>query len=60
MAKRKIEEYTFADAYIGSFVKNMMNWQDMMRLTSCKDLKAAEAVLMEFGYAESKELQGGV
>lgn len=49
MAKRKIEEYTFADAYIGSFTRNLMSRKDMMRLASCKDLKAAEAVLQEFG-----------
>ena len=56
MAKRKIEEYTFADAYIGSFTRNLMSRKDMMRLASCKDLKAAEAVLQEFGYGEAKEL----
>ena len=56
MAKRKYDEYTFADAYIGSFVKNLMNRQDMMRLASCKDLKTAEAMLQEFGYGEAKEL----
>ena len=38
MAKRKTEEYTFADAYIGSYTRNLMSWQDMMRLASCKDL----------------------
>lgn len=59
MAKRKTEEYTFADAYIGSYVRNLMNWQDMMRLASCKDLDAAEAVLQEFGYGEAKELHEG-
>lgn len=59
MAKRKIEEYTFAAAYIGSYVKNLMNWQDMMRLAACKDLYAAESVLMEFGYGEAKELHEG-
>ncbi|WP_425755321.1 V-type ATPase subunit [Ihubacter sp. rT4E-8] len=56
MAKRKTEEYIFADAYIGSFVKNLMNRQDMMRLASCKDLAAAEGILREFGYGEAKEL----
>lgn len=59
MAKRKIEEYTFADAYIGSFVKNLMNRQDMYRLANSKDLNAAESVLMEFGYGEAKELHEG-
>ncbi len=56
MAKRKIEEYTFADAYIGSFTRNLMSRKDMLRLASCKDLKSAEAVLQEFGYGEAKEL----
>lgn len=59
MAKRKIEEYTFADAYIGSFVRNLMSWQDMMRLASCKDLSTAESILQEFGYGEAKELYEG-
>lgn len=59
MAKRKTEEYTFADAYIGSYTRNLMSWQDMMRLASCKDLDAAEAVLQEFGYGEAKELHEG-
>ena len=59
MAKRKTEEYTFANAYIGSFVRNLMNWQDMMRLASCRDLAAAENILQEFGYGEAKELYEG-
>ena len=59
MAKREHLEYTFADAYIGSFSKNLMNRQDMMRLASCKDMKSAEAVLQEFGYGEAKELYDG-
>ena len=56
MAWRKYDEYTFADAYIGCFTKNLMSWQDMMRLASCKDLPSAEAILQEFGYGEAKEL----
>ena len=59
MEKRKTEEYTFANAYIGSFVRNLMNWQDMMRLASCRDLAAAENILQEFGYGEAKELYEG-
>lgn len=59
MAKRKKEEFTFAAAYIGSFVKNLMSRQDMMRLASCKDLASAEAVLQEFGYGEARELHDG-
>ena len=56
MAKRKQEEYTFADAYIGSFTRNLMRRKDLMRLASCRDLKAAEAILQEFGYGEAREL----
>lgn len=59
MAKRNLEEYTFADAYIGSFSRNLMNKADLVRLASCKDLTAAENVLQEFGYGEAKELYGG-
>lgn len=59
MAKRKIEEYTFADAYIGSFTRKLMNRQDLMRVASCKDLDAAESILQEFGYGEGRELHNG-
>ena len=59
MAKRKIEEYTFADAYICTGVKNLMTKKDFMRLASAKDLEAAENILREFGYGEAKELQSG-
>lgn len=59
MAWRKYDEYTFIDAYVGSYIKNLMTKQDLMRLASCKDLPAAEAVLQEFGYGEAKELYGG-
>ena len=56
MAKQKKEDYLFAAGYICSHVKNMMNWQDMTRLASCKDLVSVEAILQEFGYGEAKEL----
>lgn len=59
MAKRKIKEYTFADAYIGSFSKYLMKRADLMRLANCKNLDAAEAILQEFGYGEAKELHEG-
>ena len=59
MAKRKTEEYIFADAFIGCYVRNLMNRQDMLRLASCRDLAAAEAVLQEFGYGEARELYDG-
>lgn len=59
MAKRKLDEYTFADAYIGSFSKYLMNRRDLMRLANCKDLDSAEAILQEFGYGEAKELHEG-
>lgn len=59
MAKRKLEEYTFANAYIGSFVRNLMSRQDLMRLASCRDLDAAESILQEFGYEEPKEVHEG-
>ena len=59
MAKLKEEAYTFADAYIGSFVKNLMSMQDLMRIASARDLDAAESILQEFGYGEAKELHDG-
>ena len=59
MAKKKIEEYTFADAYICSRVRNLLSKKDLMRLASAKDLDAAEAILREFGYGEAKELHSG-
>lgn len=56
MATLKIDEYTFAAAYIGSHVSKLMTWPDLLRLASCKDLPACENVLQEFGYGEAKEL----
>ena len=58
MAVRNYDEYVFADAYITSFAKNLMSWNDMIRLASCKNLQSAETVLQEFGYRESEELSG--
>lgn len=59
MAKRPIEDYIFADAYIGSFAKNLMNKQDLLRAANAKDLHAIEAILREFGYGEAKEIYEG-
>lgn len=59
MTKRREEEYAFADAYIGSFVKNLMTKQDLMRVAQAKDLQAIEGMLREFGYGEAKELYEG-
>ncbi|MDD7511255.1 MAG: V-type ATPase subunit [Peptostreptococcaceae bacterium] len=53
------EEYTFADAYIGSFVKNLMTKQDLLRAAQAKDLLTIEAMLREFGYGEAKEIHEG-
>lgn len=55
MAKRKIEEYTFADAFICSKVKNLMKRSDLLRLAACKDFEACDTLLQEFGYSESKD-----
>lgn len=59
MAKRKIQEYIFADAYICTFVRDLMGKKDMIRLASCRDLESAETVLREFGYGEAKDLEEG-
>jgi len=59
MAKRKEFEYTFASAYIGCFVRNLMNRQDYSRLAGCKDLDMAESILQDFGYGEAKEVREG-
>lgn len=59
MAKRKTDEYIFADAYIGSFSKNLMTKKDYMRVATSKDLDAAEAILREYGYGEAQELKDG-
>lgn len=57
--RKPLEEYTFATAYIGSFVSKLMNKQDLMRLAQAKDLAAIEGMLVEFGYGEAKELYEG-
>lgn len=59
MAKNKKTDYIFADAYIGSFSKNMMTKKDLMRVATCSDLDQAETVLREYGYGEAKELKDG-
>ncbi|MDD4376989.1 MAG: V-type ATPase subunit [Eubacteriales bacterium] len=55
---KNAKEYTFANAYLGSHVKNLMSRQDLMRVASSRDLAAAEAVLQEFGYGEGKDIFG--
>ncbi|XVG95410.1 V-type ATPase subunit [Eubacteriales bacterium KG127] len=57
--RKPLEEYTFATAYIGSFVSKLMSKQDLMRLAQAKDLAAIEGMLVEFGYGEAKELYEG-
>lgn len=59
MTNRKPEEYTFANAYIGSYVKEMMSQKDLNRLASCKNLNTAATILQEFGYSESPQLEEG-
>ena len=59
MAKRKTDEYIFADAYIGSFAKYLMTKKDLMRVATSKDLEGAEAILREYGYGEAPELKEG-
>ncbi|MEG0924259.1 MAG: V-type ATPase subunit [Anaerovoracaceae bacterium] len=58
MTKRKEEEYTFANAYLGCYVSNLMTRQDMMRMASSKDLESAENLLQEFGYGDGKDIFG--
>ncbi|MDD6920753.1 MAG: V-type ATPase subunit [Eubacteriales bacterium] len=60
MAKLKNKySYTFVNAYIASISKNLMSYQDLLRVTSAKDLFTAEAMLHDFGYGEVKELRDG-
>ncbi len=59
MAKRKETDYIFADSYIGNFTRHLMTRKDLMRIAGSRDLEAAEAMLREFGYEESKELKAG-
>ncbi len=59
MGHRKKEDYIFADAYIGSFVRNLMSKQDLIRLVQAKDIQSVQAILQEFGYGDAKELDGG-
>ncbi len=57
MAKRKTEEYIFANAFVGSFSKNLMSKKDLMRVAASKDLEAAEGILREYGYGKADELK---
>ena len=57
MAKRKETEYIFASSFVGNFVGKLMSEKDIMRVATARDLDAAESILKEFGYEESKELK---
>lgn len=57
--RKPLEEYTFAAAYIGSYVNKLMDKQALMRLAQAKDLAAIESILVDFGYGEAKELYEG-
>lgn len=59
MARRKEDEYIFANAYIGCFARDLMNRQELIRLANCSDFDAAEALLQEHGYGESPEVKAG-
>ena len=59
MARRDSSDYTFAAAYIGTYVKKLMSEGDYDRLANAKDLVQAESILQEFGYGEAKELKDG-
>ncbi len=59
MAKRNATEYIFADSYIGNFTRYLMTRKDLMRVAASRDLDAAEAMLKEYGYEESKDLKAG-
>ena len=43
--RKPLEEYTFAAAYIGSYVNKLMDKQALMRLAQAKDLAAIESIL---------------
>ena len=57
MALRNENDYIFADAYICSYMKNLMTKRDLVRLANCQDFESAEAVLKDFGYGDSPEVR---
>ena len=59
MAKRKKDEYIFADAFIGCFSRNLMTRKDLSRVIASRDLDAADVILKEYGYGDSQDLKNG-
>lgn len=59
MAKRKTDEYIFADAFIGCFSRNLMTRKDLSRVIASRDLDAADVILKEYGYGDSQDLKNG-
>lgn len=57
MARRNESEYIFADAYICSYMKDLMTKSDLIRLANCPDFDSAESLLRDFGYGESPEVR---
>ena len=54
---RSNDDYAFADAFIGCYVSRLMKMPDLIRLANCSDLTAAQTILQEFGYSETKGLE---
>ena len=48
MARRNESEYIFADAYICSYMKDLMTKSDLIRLANCPDFDSAESLLRDF------------
>ncbi len=59
MAKRKTNEYIFADAFIGTFSGNLMTGKDLSRVIGSRDLNGADAILREYGYGDPQGLKDG-
>ncbi|MCQ2547683.1 MAG: V-type ATPase subunit [Clostridia bacterium] len=59
MAKKDIQDYTFASAYVTSHQKDLMTRQDLLRVANCSDFAQIEAMLQEYNYGEAKELKDG-
>lgn len=50
--KKKPEDYTFANAFIGTQTRHLMSKSDLARAVASKDLDGVESVLQEFGYGK--------
>lgn len=59
MAKRKTDEYIFADSYLGVHASRLIPRNDLLRIAGSRNLEGAAQILRDYDYEETKELTEG-